>query len=231
MKKKNPKSKRLTNDDLITYGCYTKCIESLQHFDTLSCISEDAVSNSNWYAVSAAFFLFSLPIHSKYVLLFCILIGIFDVIYITSRYFSSLVKIERFTISIFYNLINEEKKHDWLPGIFHFMLKKEENASVKTKKNKKNFNHHGSPYRKAIFYISNLSVPFLLLIYTPLYVYINDAISSEILHLFGTTSVLLKVTLYVVFCFILFIIYIALLLRIIGPFTKWMSKIENKGSR
>lgn len=235
-----PSEQKIIESDLVTYGCYTKSIEALKHYDSLQLISEAKASSANWYAVAAAGFIFSLPIDHVLVLWMCIALGFVTLCYLISQYVYALVNIERFYISYFYNLLKEEEKRDWLPPVFHYMLEVIEDESVKKKgvlpKRLRRFKHHGSPYRKAFFYICNIAVPFFLLICIPLFFIISIKLltsANEVsrLNLAILSSFRLEVLDYCLICLAVFTVIVSILLLIIGPFRKLLERIHDKGEK
>lgn len=221
-KKRKPPREKEIEKILLTYGRYSKSMDSLRHYDSLQSLSEEKVSNANWYAVAAAGFLFSITKDSFLTSVICMAIGLTDILYLSACYVTSLVTIEKFYISFFYELIKSEEDEKWIPPIYHYMFIKEE-TKQKGRKAKQEIFHHGSSYLKSIYYIINLSVPFVVLIFTPAYIILRkaelDIQFNKILQswLGKNLGMEFPLLLYIAICLLIFVAYAFFLFKLAGP--------------
>lgn len=226
---KDKKEKR-HEEVILSYGRFCKSMDSLRHYDALQSENEGKISNANWYAVAAAGFLFSITKDPLLTSIVCIAIGLADIMYIIACYMTSLVNVERFYISFFYELLKTEEKEKWLPPVYHYMFIKEEKNSG----SKQKFSHHGTSYLKAIYYLIHLSIPFIVLIFTPSYVLLKKTRFYDYSSLWfgkGIVSAFpFQLIIYIFICAGIFIGFAYLLFKIIGPMKLWLEKI-NKMNR
>lgn len=215
---------------LLTYGHYSKSMDSLRHYDSLQSLSEGKVSNANWYAVIAAGFLFSVTKDSLLTSIICMAIGLTDILYISACYVTSLVTIEKFYISFFYDLLKIEEKEKWLPPIYHYMFIKAE-PKGKFSGTKQEIFHHGSSYLKSVYYMINLSVPFVILIFSPIYIFLrktelylqfNKILPSWIVE---NSKMEFPLFSYISICIIFFIFYALFLFKAAGSMKKTLRKL------
>ena len=227
---KKKKRKLLEEEKIIlSYGRYGKSMDSLCHYDSIQSANEGKVSNANWYAVAAAGFLFSITKNITSTLFVCMAVGLADVMYISVCYLTSLVNIERFYISFFYDLLKNEEKEKWIPPVYHYMFTKEE----KDVKSEKKFYYHGKSYLKSVYYMIHLSIPFVVLIFTPVYILFKKTefynyISSLIPMLFGKSKITefpYCLIAYILICFSIFFGFALSLFKIVGPMKTWLGKI------
>jgi hypothetical protein len=218
---------------LLSYGRFCKSMDSLRHYDSLQSVNEGKVSNANWYAVAAAGFLFSITKNPTLTLVVCMAVGLADIIYIFACYVTSLVNIERFYISFFYELLKTEEKEKWLPPVYHYMFIKEEDEEKSDVQKERRFTHHGTSYLKAIYYMIHLSIPFVVLIFTPAYVLFKrtnfyNYVSNLVPNWFGEnkiTSFPYHLILYIAICAGIFLGFAFFLFKAIGPMKTWLEKI------
>lgn len=231
--KRNHLKEKKEEEILLSYGRFCRSMDSLRHYDSLQSVNEGKVSTANWYAVAAAGFLFSITTNPVLPLVVCMAIGLADIMYISACYITSLVNIERFYISFFYELLKTEEKEKWLPPVYHYMFIKEKGKEKKDDESKQKFTHHGTSYLKAIYYIIHLSIPFTLLIFTPAYVLLQmtdfyDYISHLIPTWFGKSKITdfpYELIVYILICTSIFIGFSFFLFRVAGPMKTWLEKI------
>lgn len=215
---------------LLSYGRFCKSMDSLRHYDSLQSVNEGKVSNANWYAVAAAGFLFSITKNPTLTLVVCMAVGLADIMYISACYVTSLINVERFYISFFYELLKTEEEEKWLPSVYHYMFLKEE-ATDGTSEQK--FSHHGTSYLKATYYMIHLSIPFIVLIFTPAYVLLKQTAfynySSHLIPIWlgksKITELPYQLPVYILICAGIFIGFAFLLFKVIGPMKTWLEKI------
>lgn len=149
-KDKFNKSELNEEDKLMVYGIYTKLIEGIKHFDGVQATYRMMTSTLLLAIFAAIGFLFSrmateFPVNR---LIGVVAICIFGISGITTLGFLDLVFQERLVVSNFVEALKFEKKYRWLPQVHHRMIH--------------NGTHHGSPARKAIFYIGCATCLFII---------------------------------------------------------------------
>jgi len=149
-KKEFNKSKLSEEEKLLIYGVYAKLIEGIKHFDGIQTTYRMMSSTLLLAIVAAIGFLFSrmateFPVNR---LIGVIAVCVSGIAGITTLGFLDLVFQERLVVSNFVEALKFEKTYKWLPQVHHRMVH--------------GGTHHGSPTRKALFYIGCSTCLFII---------------------------------------------------------------------
>jgi len=137
----NPSKKNLQQERLRIYGLYSQLIEGIKHYDNIQTICRSMASTLLLASFAVIGFLFTLKANVLHIdnLICVIFTGVLSLVGITALGLLDLVFQERLLIANFVSAVHLEDCHKWLPSAHNNMLQKG--------------SHHGSPIRKAIFYV------------------------------------------------------------------------------